>query len=127
MERDDTIKQIRKALKRRSGKPWSVKGGRGTAWGWIHISAPPRRCTGHAVKLPGRLTDWPADYEYKDTGEPNGEMTPADQAELGYLLGLGKPAHHQGEGIPAATDYRQEYVDRAEGRTPSVIGKQYWD
>ena len=33
----------------------------------------------------------------------------------------------QQAGIPASSDYRQEYIDRAEGRTPSVIGSPYWD
>lgn len=43
MDRNETIKRIKDALKRRSGKPWSVTGGRGTAWGWITIDAPPAR------------------------------------------------------------------------------------
>lgn len=42
-DRDDAIRRIRQALRRRSGKAWSVTGGRGTAWGWITITAPPRR------------------------------------------------------------------------------------
>ena len=62
MNRNETIQQIRNALKTRSGKPWSVTGGRGTAWGWITVSSPPRRC-----------------------GE-FGRMTDADRAELGELL-----------------------------------------
>ena len=127
MDRNETIKRIRTALKKRSGKAWSVTGGRGTAWGWLTITSPPKRCTGHAVKRPGALTDWPEDYTYQDTGEPNGNLTPAEQAELGQLLGLDKPVHHQGQDVPAGHDYWKEYIDRAEGRTPSVIGKQYWD
>ena len=43
MDRNETIKRIRTALRKRSGKAWSVKGGRGTAWGWIQIDAPPSR------------------------------------------------------------------------------------
>jgi hypothetical protein len=127
MDRDETIKQIKTALRRRSGKPWSVTGGRGTAWGWITITAPPKRRTGHAVKKPGAVTDWPEDYEYKDTGEPNGNLTPAEQAELGKLMGLDGPAHCQGVSVPANHDYWQEHIDRAEGRIPSVVGKPYWD
>lgn len=45
LDRDATIKRIRAALKKRSGKDWSIKGGSGTAWGWIEIDAPPRRRT----------------------------------------------------------------------------------
>lgn len=101
LDRDETIKRIRAALLKRSGKSWSVRGGRGTAWGWIKIDAPPRRCV-------------------------DGAMTPDDMAELARLLGL-KYVHSQGVSIPASSDYRQEYVDRAEGRPVSVFGKPYWD
>ena len=127
MDRNETIKRIRAALKKRSGKPWSVTGGRGTAWGWINITAPPKRRTGHAVQKPGTVGANPEDYEYKDTGEPNGDLTPGEQDELGRLLGLDNPVCHQGESIPAGHDYWQEYIDRAEGRKPSVIGTPYWD
>lgn len=102
LERDEAIKRIRKALKARSGKAWSVTGGRGTAWGWILVHAPPARREGY------------------------GYMSEADRTELARLLGLER-VHDQGESIPAGSDYREEYVDRAEGRTPSVYGKQYWD
>ena len=124
MDRNETIKRIRKALKRRSGKSWSVTGGRGTAWGWITIDAPPKRRTEHTVKIAGRLTDNPEDYEHKDTGELGGHMTTLDRAALGRLLGLDRPVHFQGKSIPASHDYWQEYIDRAEGKTPSIIGQQ---
>jgi hypothetical protein len=102
-DRNDAIKLIRAALKRRSGKTWSVTGGRGTAWGWLTITSPPAR-----------------------RGE-FGYMTDTDRAELGKLLGLDGPAHHQGVSIPAGSDYRREYVDRAHGLTPSIHGTPYWD
>lgn len=100
---DEVIDRIRTALRARSGKSWSVKRGRGTGYSWIHITAPPKRCT-----------------EF-------GYMSEEDRAELGHLLGFDRPIHMQGESIPASSDYRREYVDRAEGRTPSVYGKPYWD
>lgn len=102
MERDDAIQRIRTALRKRSGKAWSVKGGRGTAWGWIAISAPPARLAG-------------------------GYMTEADSKELGELLDLGHPAHMQYESVPSGSHYREEYVDRAEGRKPEKCGEMYWD
>ena len=43
MDRDEAITKIRTALKGRSDKRWSVRGGTGTAWGWITITAPPSR------------------------------------------------------------------------------------
>lgn len=127
MERDETIKRIRTALKRRSGKQWSVTGGRGTAWGWIQIDAPPaRRTWSHRLKA-GVTTDRTEDYEEYDTGEPGRMMGPQDRAELGNLLGFDKPCHCQGVSIAASNDYWQEYIDRAEGRTPTKIAQPYWD
>lgn len=101
IDRNEAITAIRSALKRRSGKTWSVTGGSGTAWGWIKISAPPKR--------------W----------ETYG-MSDADTAELGELLGLGT-IDAQGVSIAASSDHRAEYVARAEGRTASIHGVQYWD
>lgn len=125
--RDETIKRIRTALKRRSGKQWSVTGGKGTAWGWITIEAPPaRRTWGHRLKA-GAISDRPEDYEGYDTGQPGRCNTPQDRAELGQLMGFDGPVHDQGISIASSSDYYQEHIDRAEGRTPSVIGKQYWD
>lgn len=42
-DRDLAIAQIRATLKRRTGRLWSVRGGRGTSWGWIRVSAPSDR------------------------------------------------------------------------------------
>ena len=43
LDRAETIRRIRTALKARSGKTWSVRGGSGTSWGWISIQSPPKR------------------------------------------------------------------------------------
>lgn len=106
MKRNDAIVRIRAALKKRSGKSWSVIGGTGTGWGWIRIISPPRRRN-----------------EYN-------HMTEAECTELAKLLGFEddkKRLHYQGHSVPDSNEYRQEYVDRAEGRTPSVLGTIYWD
>ena len=97
MDRDDTIREIRAALKRRSGKAWSVNGGRGTSYGWLTIAAPPARRT---------------DFGY---------LSDADQRELADLLGVA--VHHQGVMVPSGNDYYREYIDRANGREPSVCGR----
>jgi hypothetical protein len=99
-DRNETIIRIRKALKARSGKTWSVTGGRGTGWGWITIQAPPAR-------------------------RVDGYMTEEDWTELGELLG--EKVDDQGVSIPASSDYRSEYIDRAEGREPERKGSPYWD
>lgn len=124
--RDEAIKEIKSALKRRSGKLWSVTGGRGTAWGWITIDATPARKTwGYRLKADA-VNDWPESYEGYDTGEPGRTMTPADGEELAKLLGI-EAAHHQGVSIASSNAYYQEYIDRANGRKPSVIAEPYWD
>lgn len=103
MNRDETIKTIRANLRRRSGKAWSVKSGRGTACGWITITPPPRRRTA------------------------DGYMSDADRTELGTLLNASGPVHMQGEKVPSSFDYYDEYVDRSAGRTPAKCGQPCWD
>lgn len=126
-DRDELIAHIRTQLKRRTGRPWSVTGGRGTAWGWIRIDAPPRRRTMHAVKVDPNGGNAPENWRMEDTGEPGGSMTDDDRRTLAEALGLPRPVHHQGESIPAGNDYRTEYFDRAAGRPPRTTGEPYWD
>lgn len=102
--RDVVIKRIKSALRIRSGKEWSVSGGKGTAYGWIKI---------RAIK--------------KHAADGYSNLTEADQKYLAQLLGLEKPVHFQGESIPASTAYYTEYIDRAEGRKPRKCGTPYWD
>ena len=105
-DRDTVIKTVRGALKARSGKAWSVRGGTGTAHGWITITAPPKR-------------------------QVNGFLSDEDAKELHALLGISyrpaKGVRTQHITVPANSAYRQEFVDRAQGRTPSVEGEPYWD
>ena len=98
MDRNETIREIRNALKRRSQQRWSVTGGRGTAYCWINVTA----------------------------NKADHSMTEDERTELGRLLGL-PPVHFQGYSIPAGNDFYQEAIDRANGRTPSIVGKPYWD
>ncbi len=128
MDRKETISRIRKALKNRSGKTWSVTGGRGTAWGWLKIDAPPaRRKWNHVDTGETDSTGFPV---YRLEYQPDadfGHMGPDDSRELADLLGLDGDAHHQGVSIPSSSDYWNEYIDRAEGRTPAKCGSPYWD
>lgn len=102
IDRDEAIRRIRGALRARTGRTWSVTAGRGTTWGWVTIHAPPAR-----------------------RGE-YGTMTGEDCALLAQALGL-PFVHDQGAQVPDASDYRAEYVDRAEGRAPAVTGAPCWD
>lgn len=132
VDRNDAIRVIREALKRRSGKTWSVTGDRGTAWGWINITAPPKRRVAH-IQNPAYHCDHPeagaVPYFEADPDENHGAwyMSDADAAELGELLGLGKPAHCQGVSIAADSAYRREYMSRALGLTAIDHGTPYWD
>lgn len=106
-DRDEAILRIRKALKARTGRAWSVKGGRGTSWGWITVTAPPARCGEY-----GRVSD-------------------EDALMLAAAFGLtdrdGFPTRVSSVSIAASTAYRTEYVQRAEGREVTVVGRPYWD
>jgi hypothetical protein len=132
MNRNETIARIKAALKRRSGKNWSVTGDRGTAWGWLKIDAPPSRR--NWIRMPsGKMRkDHPHLKEYMEIPLPPdstcefGHISPDERKELADLLKL-EYVHTDGVSIPASNDYYQEYIDRAEGRTPSVIGEPYWD
>ncbi len=125
MDRNETIKRIKAALQKRSGKTWSVTGGTGTAWGWIRIDAPPARRTKH-YRLKDGLPDWPENYESYEDGTPGGYTTDTDKEELKRLLNLDS-VHDQGIGVAASYDWYEEFIDRAEGRAPSAKGTMYWD
>ena len=114
MDRNEAITKIKAALKRRSGKSWSVTGGTGTAYGWIRIDVLPaqRKYTFDGTEL---------------TTTPCGYASLAARTELAQLLGFKEPIHPQGRPIPASYDYYEEYISRAEGVTPTIYGQQYWD
>ena len=97
LDRNAAIARIRTALRLRSGKAWSVTGGRGTAYGWITIRA-----------------------------RGGDSMDPATRVELAALLGLSL-VHPNGVLVMASYDGRREFIDRAEGRTPRKIAEPYWD
>lgn len=127
-DRDETIQRIKSALEKRSGKKWSVTGGRGTAWGWITIDAPPaRRTYGNRLKVDASPAQLPQDYEEYNTGKPGGYSSPQDRIELGSLLGLDGAAHCQGVSVPSSSAHYREYIERAEGRKPAEIAQPYWD
>ena len=95
----EAVVAIRTALKARSGKSWSVTHGRGTAYGWITISAPPKA-----------LVD--------------GYMSPEQTAELAKLLGVDR-VHFQGYSV--SPDSRDWAVARAEGRDGGEKPAPSWD
>jgi len=139
IDRDDAIKLIREALKKRSGKSWSVTGGRGTAWGWINVTAPSARRVGHKANPEYDALAFEDQIRIDRTGEgppsslddPDAEsryyMSREDCEELEQLFGLSRPAHCQGVSIAAASDYRRFYVARAKGLIATDSPQPYWD
>lgn len=128
--REEAIGRIKRALQARSGKPWSVTGGKGTAYGWLRIDVPPKRRTWHRRAkpgnphlLPGGLDQW--DF-VNDPSKSFGHMGPEDKAELAKLLGLSH-VHDQGVLIPDSSDFYCEYIQRAEGAPVTYHGTPYWD
>lgn len=77
LDRNEAIARIKKALKERSGKSWSVTGGRGTAWGWIKIDAPPKRCTWQWVQTTSSEPPTP------DAVYCGSDLTPPHRCDLG--------------------------------------------
>ena len=55
---------------------------------------------------------------------PRGSEKTDWEVELGIVVG--KRASYL-DSVADAADYRTEYVDRAEGRTPRIYGTPYWD
>ena len=97
IDRNEAIRRIRTGLRARSGRNWSVRGGRGTAWGWIHIRA-----------------------------KAGVSMTPEECQELSRLLG-GERVYDGGVSVPSSGAHYREYVERAEGRPVTKIAEDYWD
>ena len=98
--RNNVIQRIKKSLAKR-GLKCSVSGGRGTAWGWIHIDL--------LTSLDRLLTPEKRREAYR---------------KLNEALGL---EYSGAVSVPASTAYYKEFVDRAEGRKPATLGTPYWD
>lgn len=125
LDRNTVIKALKHNLEARSGKKWSVTGGRGTAYGWITIDAPPARRTWHHREVAGGAI--PIYEDYNDPSHQyEGHAGPEDRAELAKLLGI-ETVHSQGVSIASSNEYYREYLQRSAGQTPSKIAQPYWD
>ena len=121
-ERSVVTKRIKAALKRKTGKTWSVTGGRGTGYCWLTVHSPKSRRVAHKINpdwngfdsIPvcvaktGR-TPW-IDY-ISENGDENCYMSDQDREELARVFGLNHPAHHQGHSIsPDDWERYMEYI-----------------
>jgi len=120
MYRDEAIKRIRAALKRKTGKTWSVTGGRGTSSGWITVQAPPKRRVRHEPIGDIDDPEWlNAPYRervreepLREGDDPRGFYTP--WAECDQLARAFKLDAVHGQGILISPDKTESYVMRAE-------------
>lgn len=95
--RDQVIAELKKLLKARTGRTWSVTGGRGTSWGWITITAPPKRRDGY-------------------------QLNDEDRADLDAIFGRGGNSHSVADSV----DYRLQALRQAAG-LDFVVAQPYWD
>jgi hypothetical protein len=139
-DRNAVAKEIRRLLRTRSGKDWSITGGRGSGYGWLRIEAPPKRRVFNEANPAYNHSDsptWQAEEgidPYLDVepaaGEKGDYTSKADCIELCKLLGLDEKnwrLHRQGVQIPANNDFYREFLSRARGQEPYVFGQRYWD
>lgn len=112
IDRNEAIKRIRKALKKRTNKTWSVTGDRGTAWGWINVQAPPKRRVDHMQSGTWDRTQ-PDRLLFTEVAPPAGEnglcTSLEDCAELAKAFSLDKPHIHT-QGLSISPDSREYYV-----------------
>lgn len=104
-------KLMRRLLKLRTGRAWSVTIGRGTAYSWLHIHAPPSR----RVARDG-------------SPDRDGYMSAADRAMLGSILG--QCPHTQGEQVRPCAGVRESYMWRLAGHEAPAdlhIAAPSWD
>jgi len=86
---DDACKILRRLLRERTGRDWSVTRGRGTASSWLRIHAPPKRR---------------GEFDY---------LTIEDQILLSAALGT--HVHTQGESMRPCSGSQGSYVFRSAG------------
>lgn len=118
IERKDAVKRIKAALKKKTGKTWSVTGGRGTAWGWLCVQAPKKRRVSHKENPACNRMVYPLPpgqslyIEYVRENGVNYYTSDVDCEELARAFGLSSKVHYQGLNI--SPDQRELYVKMIE-------------
>lgn len=126
VDRSEVTKFIKANLKKRTGRDWSVTGGRGTAWGWLRIEAPKSRRVCHDPN--------PAHEPFAPVGDPARDELPwverppaegetawytsqEDRVVLAEALGIGLN-QSSCQGVSISPDSWDFYMDRAENGPP---------
>lgn len=121
IERNEATKRLRKALKAKTGKSWSVWGDRGTAYGWITVEAPKaRRVSEKLAPQFASIVDVPLgtpveEYLIEYTG-PAGTNDYTSLADRKILANIFKTLNRGTlrQGLSISPDSREWYVQRAE-------------
>ena len=124
IERADAVKRLKKALKTITGKTWSVKGSRGTAWGWIDIQAPKSRRVGHTPDPAWK--HWEADPDepgyFENPDAPKDEKWYTSKADGDTLADIfDKPGFYH-QGMSVSPDGREWHVLKAEEKVAAMTG-----
>lgn len=115
LDTDETIKRLRVALKKATGRAWSVTRGRGTAYSWITIDAPKNRRVYRFHETVDRdACGMPKFVDVYDPAYEWGHMGIEDRQLLAGVLGLDRDIHHQGILIAPERETRWRYVSAAE-------------
>lgn len=104
LEHNEVTKRIKAALKRKTGKTWSVTGGRGTGWDWITVQAPKSRRIS-CRENPDYVDPWETPneqryFEYRRKDGKNRFTSREDCEELALAFGFRKPVLYGGLQIP---------------------------
>jgi hypothetical protein len=99
-DRSAVTKLIKTFLKARTGRTWSVTGGTGTAYGWLHIKAPQARLDGYRASMD-------------------------DKVMLALALGLEHPT--EDFSVAASGGHWLAALQRAAGLEVTGSEAQYWD
>jgi hypothetical protein len=123
LERSEAVRRLKAALKKKTGKTWSVTGGRGTGWGWLRIQAPKVRRVAHGVnpRYNGfdqidvciRKTGKPPWIEFvSDDAEENRYTSDEDSRTLTEIFKPGHSYHYQG--LSVRPEDWELYLERVE-------------
>lgn len=97
IDTDESVKRIRAALKRKTGMAWSVRRGKGTAYCWLSVGAPPRRQVAHDRNPAWNCWDMDSNEPpYFERPKVKGDLvTHTSNTDAQILADIfGKSAHH---------------------------------
>jgi hypothetical protein len=134
MDTNAVCKRIKSALVKR-GLTWvSVKHDTGTAYGWLNIGVmPSKQAQGYHGMNCEQLTALCDALGFDESDYHRCSVNRRDFPDSTTCQVLLRETYkgirwgHNSIGVMDTYDAYKEFIDRAEGRTPSVYGVRYWD